>query len=196
VKALLRAGGAGTPCSRVTKALAESWNGHGGKRSSIEGVCRLLNAGRDEGGSLVEFALIAPMMMLLITGVFSIGMMLSNYLMLINGVSAGARAFALSRGVEIGSGSSATAITDPCAYAITTAKQAAPNLNSSAATFSFTYTPAGSSSGTSYTTTCSGITLNSGDTVQMQAWNPVVMILYGWRPGNINISAQTTQLVQ
>jgi len=155
-------------------------------------VCPLL---REEGGSIVEFALIAPLMMLMITGLFSVGIMLSNYLMLTNGVGAGARAFALSRGVTITQNGTQSQITDPCAYAVQIAKQAAPNLSSSAATFNITWTPNGGSA-KSYTTTCSGITLNSGDTVQMQATFPVAMIVYGWKPGNLNISGQTAELIQ
>ena len=150
---------------------------------------------REQGGALVEFALIAPLVLMLMTGVFSIGIVLNGSMMLTNGVGAGARAFALSRGVTVTSGGTQSQITDPCAYAVQIAKQAAPNLNSSAATFSITWTPNGGAAAI-YSTTCNGITLNTGDTVQMQASYPVTMIVYGWRPGALNITEQTTELVQ
>ena len=147
----------------------------------------------DNGGSIVEFALVVPLMMLLITGMFSIGIMLNSYIMLTNGVNAGARAFALSRGVYT---SSTTKITDPCAYAVQAAKQAAPNLNSSASTISITWTPSGGSATTYTTGTCNGVAIASGDTVQLQATYPVTMIVYGWTGGRQSISQQTTELVQ
>lgn len=160
------------------------------KQLSFAAICS------DRGGSLVEFALVVPLMMILITGMFSIGLALNNYMVLTNGVSAGARAFALSRGVTVTtSGGSTSQITDPCAYAVQFAKQAAPNLNTSAATFAITWTPNGGSA-TNYTTSCNGISLNTGDTVQMKATYPVSMIIYGWRPGALNITGQTTELVQ
>ena len=150
----------------------------------------------EQGGSLIEFALVVPLMMILITGMFSVGIALNNYMVLTNGVSAGARAFALSRGVTVTTSGGGTAqITDPCAYAVQIAKQAAPNLSTSAASFAITWTPNGGIA-TNYTTSCNGIALNTGDTVQVKATYPVSMIIYGWRPGALNITGQTTELVQ
>ncbi len=51
----------------------------------------------DEGGSLVEFALVLPMMLMLMTGMFSFGICLNNYIILTNAVNAGARGMALAR---------------------------------------------------------------------------------------------------
>jgi Flp pilus assembly protein TadG len=149
----------------------------------------------NDGGSLVEFALVVPMMMMMITGLFSIGIALNNYMEVTNGVNAGARAFALSRGVTVSNGSTQAPITDPCAYAVQMAKASGPVLNSSASTFSITWTPNGGTA-QSYTTSCSGISLSSGDTVQVQATYPVSMIVYGWKPGKLNMAGQSTELVQ
>jgi Flp pilus assembly protein TadG len=148
-----------------------------------------------DGGSIIEMALVVPIMMMMITGLFSIGIALNNYMELTNGVDAGARAFALSRGITVSSGSGSSQITDPCAYAVSTAKASGPVLSSSAATFSITWTPNGGSA-TKYSTTCNGITLTSGDTVQVQVTYPVSMIVYGWKPGVLNMVGQSTELVQ
>ena len=186
-------------CLSLKRHLKQAYRA--GRTAHTQGLCE--PAGRlslgirsEEGGSLVEFAFVVPLMMILITGMFSIGLALNNYMVLTNGVSAGARAFALSRGVTVTtSGGGTSQITDPCAYAVQIAKQAAPNLNTSAATFAITWTPNGGSA-TPYTTSCNGITLNTGDTVQVRATYPVSMIIYGWRPGALNITGQTTELVQ
>jgi len=179
--------------------LLESTVGHkgglGGGAGSRESRSFMGLLADNGGGSIIEMALVVPIMMMMITGLFSIGIALNNYIELTNGVNAGARAFALSRGITVSSGSGSAQITDPCAYAVSTAKASGPVLSSSAATFSITWTPNGGSA-SSYSTTCNGITLSSGDTVQVQVTYPASMIIYGWKPGVLNMVSQSTELVQ
>ena len=162
-----------------------------GKGRALVALLRGFLGGRSEGGSLVEFALVVPMMMVLMTGMFSIGIALNNYIVLTNGVSAGARAFALARGQN--------GVTDPCAYAAQITQQAASSLKASSITYSMAWTTtntAGAAVTTNYTNTCSGITLNAGDTVMVQATYPIPMIMYGWAPGTIHIEGQSFEMVQ
>lgn len=157
----------------------------------------LKRLGRSDGGSLIEFALVVPMMMVIVTALFCFGVALSVYMTMTNGVSAGARAFALSRGVTITNSDGTTSqITDPCAYAVQTAQQSASVLTDSAATFQITWTPNGGTAPPPYSTTCNGIALNTGDTVTVQVSYPISMLVYGWAPSSLNMSAQTTELVQ
>jgi len=150
------------------------------------------------GSSLVELALVLPMMMVLITGMYSIGIALSNYVMLTNAVGTGARAFAISPAVTINTGSGTTAtITDPCAYAIQMATQATPTIPAGGVTYTFTYTSLATGKSTNYQKgTCSGISTSVGDTVQMQALYPYNFLLYGFRPGTLNLQARSAELVQ
>lgn len=143
------------------------------------------------GGSLVEFALIAPVMMLMITGMFSLSLAMNSYTVLTNDVSAGARTLALSRGQT----SPALAASDPCAYAIQAANNAAPSLNKSSITYSITWIPL-TGTGGSYATSCPGLAMTAGDTIQLKAVYPVPLVVYGWRPITLNMSAQTSELVQ
>jgi Flp pilus assembly protein TadG len=150
---------------------------------------------REEGGSLIEFALLVPLMMVLITGMFSFGIALNNYTVLTNGVSAGARALALARGQT----SPALAGTDPCAYAIQTANSALPSLKSSSITWTIVWTTTNSSGSAvtnTYSNTCSAMSLNAGDNVSVKAVYPYSLIVYGWRPLALNMTNQTTELVQ
>lgn len=165
------------------------------KKSMISRMRHLLNSD-SEGGALVEMALILPMMMLLITGMFSVGMALSYYMMLTNGISAGARAFAISPQVSITSGGKSVPITDPCAYAVQMATQATPTINSKAITYTFTYTPAGGTSVQYTNGTCDGLTTNVGDFVQMQASYPYSLFLYGFGPSTLNIQARSAEVMQ
>ncbi len=158
------------------------------RRASLRNIFRFV----DEGGSLVEFALVAPLMMLLMTGMFSFGILLNNYIILTNAVNAGARSMALARNQT----TPALAGTDPCKYATGIANNSAPLINTP--TYAITYSTTGSSTVTvtNYTNTCAGLTLNPGDTVQMQATLPYSLAIYGWRATSINLVGQTSELVQ
>jgi len=50
------------------------------------------------GTAIIEFAVLAPVMLLLVLGTFQFGLVISHYVLLTNAVGAGARYFALSRG--------------------------------------------------------------------------------------------------
>src|ERR1700719_3458765 len=50
------------------------------------------------GGPAVEFALVLPMLLLLLVGMIEFGLTLNNYIMLTEAVRSGARQFAISRG--------------------------------------------------------------------------------------------------
>ena len=57
--------------------------------------CTLKN---DEGVSAIEFAIISPVLILLMTGVFQFGIAMNQHLNLTNAVAQGALTLALSRG--------------------------------------------------------------------------------------------------
>lgn len=156
------------------------------------------NPKSDEGGSLVEFALVLPMMLVLITGMYSVGMALSSYMVLTNAVADGARAFAISPAVTVNLGSGKTGpITDPCAYAIQTATQASPLIPSGSVTYTITYTVASTGTSTKYTTgTCNNLAMTVGDTVALQASYSYNLLLYGFKPGTVNLQARSVELVQ
>jgi Flp pilus assembly protein TadG len=162
-------------------------------------VCRLL-VSDSEGSALIEIALDLPMAMVLVTGMFSLGVALNHYMILTNAVSAGARAFAISPAVTVTTASGTQTITDPCAYAIETANQVTPGMPTSAITYTVTYTPYtpnGPANSTTYSNgTCPNLAMNVGDTVQLNATYPYSLILYGAMPGTLNINAASSELVQ
>lgn len=149
----------------------------------------------EEGQSMVEFGIVAPVLLIVLTGIFSFGIALNQYEVLTNAVSDGARAFALSRGN--------TAVTDPCAYAATTVANAAATLNSSNLNFTITYTPV-SGTGTPYTgtgtgtsgPTCASQALATGDSVKVQASYSVTAFVFKLGNKSLSLQATTTELVQ
>jgi Flp pilus assembly protein TadG len=104
--------------------------------------------GDGEGGqSLVEFALVAPVLLLLTFGMCLFGIAFNKYLTLNNAVEVGGQLLAEERGATGGSGEPA----DPCTGATDAAENAAPNLPLSTSG-TFTYNINGNSStGTSCT---------------------------------------------
>ncbi len=141
---------------------------------------------------MVEFAFVAPLLLLAVTGVLWFGIALNNYQVLTNAANAGARAFALVRG---------TGQTDPCKYTVAIMQGSASTLNASSMTISWTYTPSGGSATTynyssSASTDCSGLTMNSGDTVQVTLTYPVTVNVFSFGTNHLTLTAQTSELVQ
>lgn len=145
----------------------------------------------------MEFGLVAPVLLLVLTGIFSFGIILTQYEVLTDAVSLGARALALDRGMT----SPALAASDPCAYAVSLLKAAAPNLKSASLTISIAYTAKSDGSVTPYTNSCtdratSGATpMATGDQVQVTATYPVTPIVFQWAARTLTMSSSATELV-
>jgi len=148
---------------------------------------------------MVEFALVLPPLLIVLTGIFTFGIILNQYEVLTNAVSAGARAFALSAGGAANSTSTA-ANADPCAYAASVIQGSAPNLVASSINYTITYTPA-SGSATKYTGTgatapsCADLTMNFDDSVTVLATYPATPAMFGFKQ-TLTMSAQAEELVQ
>ncbi|HEY2471788.1 MAG TPA: TadE/TadG family type IV pilus assembly protein [Terracidiphilus sp.] len=146
----------------------------------------------ESGGSLVEFAISLPMAMVLLTGMFSFGIAINNFMVLTSAVGSGARALALTRGQT----TPALAASDPCAYAVQVANQSAPGLNTSGITYTITWTTQAGTATTYNTPSCAGAAFSANDTVLLKATYPVNITLYAWTPKSLKIGAVTSELVQ
>ncbi len=162
-------------------------------KSSIVARLRCLLIGDREGSALVEFTLVVPMLMALVIGILSLGIVLTSFLQVTSAAGAAARTVALSRG---------TTVTDPCAAAVTAAKGAAATLNSSLLKIAITWTAEGTgvvkSYGGSSTPTCSGLNtdLNEGDNVSVSVTYPTTAIFLGFAPKTLNLMGNTNQTVE
>jgi Flp pilus assembly protein TadG len=147
----------------------------------------------EHGGSLVEFAMVLPLLMLVTTGIFAFGIALNNYLELTNAVTLGAQQLAISRGNTL----------DPCATVSNAVEQAAPNLTTSKLTFTTVIATSSSSSASFSGASCSsGSTttgaagdLTAGEPIQVTATYPCTLAGYGFNLG-CNLSAQITEISQ
>jgi Flp pilus assembly protein TadG len=141
-------------------------------------------------------ALVLPILMLVLTGIFSFGIAMANYMQLTEAVSVGGRTLAVSRGQYL----------DPCAAAVSAIQSAAPSLTPSKLTFTFVL------NGTTYSgTSCSSSDYNSGaagaittagnafppGSAQVIVTYPCNLAVYGRNlVPSCNLTAQTTELVQ
>jgi Flp pilus assembly protein TadG len=107
----------GIKLGRKTWVSAE-WRNPGGSRlKRALGLAR-----RQQGGALIEFALLLPLLMLILLGIISFGIAFNNQITLTNAVNDAAQAVMAAPGV----------ISDPCQSANNALAVAAANLNNSA----------------------------------------------------------------
>jgi len=142
-----------------------------------------LGAGNQRGNSLIEFTLVMPVMLLIMTGMVSFGFALHNDLVLTNSVNAGAQLLAFSRGQT----------SDPCATAYAAISSAAPSLNSG---LSVSFVINGSTY--SATTSCPSGTTNmvQGATAQVTATYPCVLAVFGESFPSCKLQTQVAEVIQ
>jgi len=143
------------------------------------GRIRLLTG--EAGNALVEFAFVLPMMMVVITGLYSFGITLSNQIALTQATGAGAQYLITLRGNT----------TDPCADTLTAMQGAAPNLRGSSLNITVT------SNGVAATgSSCPGQAdnLKQGQPVTVSATYPCTLMIYGLNLGSsCQLAAQVTE---
>ena len=144
----------------------------------------------EEGGAMVEMAIVLPVLMLVVTAIFSFGITLNNYLELTNAVSIGARYLALQ----------SQQVLDPCATAVAKIEQAAPYLKPANLTFTFVLNGtsySGTSCNSSSFTTGAAGNLTSSTPAQVTATYPCSLAVYGKNLApSCTIVAQSTEMVQ
>lgn len=135
------------------------------------------------GGALVETAVAMPVILLMMTGIFSFSIALHQKLALAEAVSAGGRVLAVEKGD-----------TDPCDTTAKAIYAAAPTLSKSNLTISFVLNGVPVGSGV---TTCAGTTnMNSGNPAQIIASYPTSISVFGKNLGTFNLGTQITEVVQ
>jgi Flp pilus assembly protein TadG len=148
--------------------------------------------GSETGAAMVELAMVLPVLMLMVTGVFAFGIAFNNYLELTNATDIGGRLLAIDR----------LNTKDPCADAVAAIEHAAPYLKPANLSFSFVLNT------TAYpanTTTCSSTSTTTGaaanliqsDPVTVTVTYPCTLGVYGKNlvPG-CTLTAQVTELEQ
>ncbi len=149
------------------------------------------------GSSAVELALTLPILLIMVTGICSIGLLLKQDIQLTDAVNTGAKYLAIERSQTL----------DPCALVYTTVAAAAPNLDPTQMQFQFelnsTWYPSSTSYYTGSATSCSSATTDSGaagnliqgDLVKVVVLYPCTLFIYGTSPATkCFINAQLSEL--
>jgi Flp pilus assembly protein TadG len=149
-------------------------------------LARALHLGDEEGGAVLEFGLMVPPLILVLTGAASFSMAFYELQQLETAVSSAVQAVAAEQGVN----------PDPCNQAMTDIQAALPSFKTGS--FTYTLTVTDSSSTASYTTSgganggataysCKaagpGTASSPNTTTEMQANSPVVLTVsyaYNW----------------
>jgi Flp pilus assembly protein TadG len=130
---------------------------------------------RQEGQAMVEFAMVLPLLLLLIMGIIQFGIVFSHYVTLTDAVRAGARQAAVSRSLP-----------DPVATTQARVKQSAAGLKES--DLVITVTPYDPSDGTA--------TWVQGGDVTVEATYPYELSLFGVVVKAGTLKSKTTERVE
>ena len=159
--------------------------------------------GGEEGGALVEFVLVAPLMLTLITGMFSVVMALMNYQELGSATNAAAQVLMTARGQS----------TDPCAVVASTVTGALPTWTATKFTYTVTitdyagalhtYGPTTPSAGSPFSCTAAAAVLSAGSGSSGAQGEPASVSAsyqYTWIPAYLlklsgNLATSSTVLI-
>jgi Flp pilus assembly protein TadG len=136
----------------------------------------------DEGSNLVEFALILPMLLMFLTGIFSIGAAFEHHQALWQAVGIGAQQLSQSRDTSV----------DPCAEVFAAITGAAPSLIPGKIGLTLTMNGTGAS-GTSCAGSVSALKLKEPGSVTVQATYPCSVQVFGITVAPITCTATNTQ---
>jgi Flp pilus assembly protein TadG len=136
-----------------------------------------------QGGALVETAVSMPIILLVMTGIFSFSVALHQKLALAEAVAAGGRTLAVARGE-----------TDPCQKTTDAIYAAAPTLNKS--NLKISYVLDGAAVGSNVTTCPDNPNMTPGRTAQITATYPIAVSIYGKSFGNLSLQTQISEGIQ
>ena len=145
---------------------------------------RFIDLARQRSGSaVIEFALLAPVLLLLMLGTFQFGLVLINYMTLTNATQTAARQFAVSRGS-----------TTSWSNAKSQLYGAAPNLVQADVTITFSVNGGAC---TSDATCKTGLDAGQGTSAVLTATYPCSLIVYGhdYSPTCI-LTSQVTERIE
>jgi Flp pilus assembly protein TadG len=184
----------GDPKQKTIHTGVSAENPKGGSLHALASLSgNLIRTGlrkQEEGNSMVEFALVFPILMLIVTAIFTFGIAFNNYIELTDAVGIAGRQLAISSLQTL----------DPCATAATAVYNAAPLLSKTNLTFSFTLNGTaypGASCASASQTVGAASNLQSGDDATITVTYPCNLTIWGknYAPG-CTLSATTTEKVQ
>jgi Flp pilus assembly protein TadG len=138
---------------------------------------------------MVEFAIVLPLLLILVTGIIQFGLLFNKYISLTDAVRAGSRSLALGRG-----------LTNPCDPGVSQTLQAGSAIGLTAAQVTPSFPASADKCGTgTYTYNASGNTGGNeveGDQVTMTATQPFTLSVFGMTIMQLNLTASASNAVE
>jgi len=136
------------------------------------------------GQAVVEFALVLPLLLILMTGILQFGLMLNHYITLTDAVRSGARYLSLGRTYP-----------DPCDGAINATVSAATNVGLTSSQVGTTLSGTDSCGTGSYPSR-SNPSLTEGSPATVTASQPFTLTVFGLPLFSVNLSATATDAIE
>ena len=138
----------------------------------------------ERGQSTVEFALVLPLLLLLVTGVIQFGLLFDHYITLTDAVRSGARTLALGRGLD-----------DPCDPAVKQTVNSASSIGLTASQVTPSLSGSDTCGAGSYPNRTGGNEAQ-GDQATVTATQPFTLSVFGLPIYNLNLSASASDAVE
>jgi Flp pilus assembly protein TadG len=169
------------------------WTGSQGRRSFANARRRALRADasslaergrREDGQALVEFALVVPVLLMLVTAILQFGLLFNKYITLTDAARSGARALALGRGLS-----------DPCDLAVTQTVASAVGISLTASQVTTTLASPDSCGTGSYPSRTGGNEVQ-GDEATVTATQPYSVSVFGLTLFSGQLSASASDAIE
>ena len=149
----------------------------------------VMNGRREDGQTLVEFALAAPLLLLLLTAILQFGAMYNRYIVLTDAVRAGARELSLGRGLSNPCDPAVLQTLESASSIGLTSGKVTPSFPSSSdycGTGAYTYNTSGNSAGNE----------NEGDQATVTATAPFTLTVFGMHVLSVTLSASASDAIE
>jgi Flp pilus assembly protein TadG len=147
---------------------------------------------RDDGQAMVEFAIVLPLLLLLVTGIIQFGLLFNKYITLTDAARNGAQTLAIGRGLTDGCDPAVLQTVESGSATGLTSSQVTPSFSSSSdqcGTGTYVYDTSGN-------TVANGNTWTQGDQATVTATQPFTLSLFGIPVQTLNLSASASDAVQ
>jgi Flp pilus assembly protein TadG len=138
---------------------------------------------------MVEFALVLPLLLILVTGIFQFGLLFNKYITLTDAARTGARTLAIGRGLSNPCDPAVLQMTKSASAIGLTSSQVTPSFSSSAdycGTGTYTYNSSGNTGGNEV----------QGDQATVTAIQPFTLSVFGMAIMQMNLTASASDGIE
>jgi Flp pilus assembly protein TadG len=147
---------------------------------------------REDGQSLVEFAIVLPLLLMLVTGIIQFGFLFNKYITLTDAARNGAQTLAIGRGLADGCDPAVLQTVTSGSSTGLTSSQVTPSFSSGSdqcGTGTYVYDTSGN-------TVASGNTWIQGDQATVTVTQPFTLSVFGMTLYQLNLTASASDAIQ